>query len=79
MHREYDFLTFDELTNRVIAGWESVYAMLVGILCAASDDRSGMGLDPLGLLDVEPVKRIGFVLALAGWTCFMTWMFLIHP
>ncbi len=65
--REYDFLTFEGLFDRVLMGWESVLAIYVGTLCAATGEGATSELDPIGRLDVSKEERIRFSLLLAGW------------
>ena len=65
--REYDFLSFEGLYDRVLTGWESVVAIYVGILCAAAAEGTVAELDPIGALDVSSEDRIRFSLLLAAW------------
>jgi hypothetical protein len=66
--REYDFLTWDELLDRVVAGLESSLAILTAVLCAAGLE----GLDGDDFVDLaeffEPVDCLSLVLAVDGWS-----------
>lgn len=64
--REYEFLTFDELLNRVLGGFESLVAMLVGVSCAAATVDSASALDPLEHLDIDLGDQIRLALAMVG-------------
>lgn len=66
--REYDHLSWDQLSDRVLGGWESVLALVTGILCAA--DSIGVPfeeLDPLTYLDAPPESKLKVILAEIGW------------
>jgi hypothetical protein len=67
--REYDELTWAELLDRVLGGWESVLALLTGILCSLESVGGDIdAVDPLGQLDVPLESKLKFILALLGWT-----------
>jgi hypothetical protein len=66
--REYDFLTWDELLDRVILGLESTLAIHTAILCAATE----AGLDAEDLVDFAalftPQDALAMVAAADGWS-----------
>lgn len=66
--REYDFLTWDELVDRVLAGIESTLAMFTAAMCAAARE----GLDGDEFVDLtdffEPADCMALTLAIDGWT-----------
>lgn len=67
--REYDFLTDEELIDRVLLGFESIIALNVGISAALTE--SGLELlelEALTHLEVPETDRIRLTLALNGWT-----------
>ncbi|WP_198587257.1 hypothetical protein [Glycomyces xiaoerkulensis] len=66
--REYDSLTFNQLIDRVLAGWESAHAMLTGVIIALIN---GGHTDKLRLFDdlgFTIPERVDFILAAMGWT-----------
>lgn len=64
--REYDFLTWDELGDRVLAAYESVLAVNVGLACAL--ESLGLDLPDISALDVSTEDKVRFVLAMHGWS-----------
>lgn len=65
--REYDFLTWEQLADRVLGAYESVAAVFAGIQCAL--EATGIDApDALTTLDVPVAQRVETALALAGWT-----------
>lgn len=65
--REYDRLTFDELGDRVLVGWESTLAVHTGLTCAAT--VSGVDvevLNPLSLVDAPDLEKLRLLLTMAG-------------
>lgn len=67
--REYDHLTWEQLEDRVLGGWESVMALTTGILCALEvSGVPGEAMDPIGYVDAPLDGKIRFVLAVLGWS-----------
>jgi hypothetical protein len=65
--REYDFLTWDELGDRVLGAYESVVAVHAGLQCAL--EVVGVGAtDAIETLDIPLEDRVRVALALVGWT-----------
>lgn len=65
--REYDFLTWDELGDRVLAGYESVLAVHAGLQCAL--EQAGIDVvDPLTFLDVDIEDTVRIAMSAHGWT-----------
>jgi hypothetical protein len=65
--REYDFLTWPELVDRVIAGIESTSAMFTAVLCAVAGTT--VEDDIVDLEDIfGPEQRIRLVATADGWT-----------
>jgi hypothetical protein len=65
--REYDQLTWEQLSDRVLGGWESVLALVTGLLCAAETVGVSVELDPLAQLDVPQESKLQIILAAIGW------------
>jgi hypothetical protein len=64
--REYDFLTWDELGERVLAAYESVIAVNAGLACAL--ESLGLDLPDINALDVSVEDQVRFVMALLGFS-----------
>ena len=65
--REYDFLTWPELVDRVMAGIESTNAIFVAVLCAVGG--TAVADDIVDLKDIfGPEQQIFLVTAADGWT-----------
>ncbi len=65
--REYDFLTWDELGDRVLSAYESVVAVHAGVQCAL--EAVGIGAtDAIETIDMTAEERVEVALALVGWT-----------
>lgn len=66
--QEYTSLTLPELTDRVLAGWESAHAILTGIVIALIKEGKADQLHLFDDLGFSVEQRVDFTLAAMGWT-----------